>query len=171
MSLTLIKKKEIIKNITKQASLSLSIGVADYSGLTANQLNILHKEARDLDVYLRVINNNLFKIALKNTKFECLIEKLNGSLIIAFSKKEINASAKLFFNFMKENNLKIKNIVINNKLFGYEKIEEISNLPNKKGSIELFIRVSQLSIKTLVLTINNIIEKIIRLFYLISNSK
>lgn len=74
----------------------MSAAVADYRGLTVNEMTSLRKQARESGVYLRVVRNNLARLAIKGTDFECLGDALKGPLVLALSKDEPGAAAKLF---------------------------------------------------------------------------
>ena len=138
MVLKLENKKMIVDHLAKQASLAISSAVADYRGLTANQMTILRSKARESDVYVTIVRNRLAKIAIKKTEFSCMHSVLKGTLILAFSNKALGAPAKLFKEFIQKNNLlKVKHLVIDGKLFDGDKLDEISKLPTRKEIISL----------------------------------
>ena len=76
MTLNLAAKEAVVKEVTAVASRANSAVVADYRGLTVNQMTHLRSEARKSGVYLKVVRNTLTKIAFKNTEFECLNDLL-----------------------------------------------------------------------------------------------
>lgn len=172
MALKLEDKKAIVAEVAQQASLALSAVVADYRGLTVNQMSSLRKQARDLGVYLKVVRNNLAKIAFTDTQFECMNDALSGPLILAFSKEELGAAAKLFKNFMKDNKtLKVKNLAIEGELFGADKLEEISKLPSKNEAISTLCSVLQAPVTKVVRTFNEIPAQTVRTFAAVGKAK
>ena len=93
---------EIVADVAENVSTALSAVVADYSGLTVNEMTSLRKQARESGVYLRVVRNNLARLAIKGSSLECLSDILVGPLLLALSKDEPGAAAKLFKNFQKD---------------------------------------------------------------------
>ena len=85
MTLTLAAKKAVVEEVTAVASKAISAVVADYRGLTVNQMTQLRSAARKSGVYLRVVPNTLTRRAFEDTEFACLSEKLVGPLFIALS--------------------------------------------------------------------------------------
>jgi large subunit ribosomal protein L10 len=172
MSLNLEDKKKIVAEIAKNASSAFSAAIADCRGLSANQMSSLRRQARESGVYVKVVRNNLAKLALKHTEFECTRNVFSGSLILAFSQKESGSSAKLFKNFMEENDkFKVKYLAIGGKLFGADKLDEMSKLPSRKEALDLFCGVLLAPITKITQTLHDIPRKIVSVFNNIKSVK
>jgi len=65
VTLTLAAKKAVVEEVTAVASKAVSAVVADYRGLTVNQMTQLRSEARKARVYMRVVPNNLTRRAFE----------------------------------------------------------------------------------------------------------
>jgi len=85
VTLTLAAKKAVVEEVTAVATKAISAVVADYRGLTVNQMTQLRNEAREAGVYLRVVRNTLTRRAFADTDFACLNDVLVGPLFIALS--------------------------------------------------------------------------------------
>ena len=72
MALGLEDKKAIVAGVNEAAQSALSAVIADYRGLTVDQMTALRSEARKNGVYLKVVRNTLAKRAVEGTEFECL---------------------------------------------------------------------------------------------------
>ncbi len=59
MALLIEGKKQIVAEVTEVASTAFAAVVADYQGLTVEQLTALRVEARKLGVATRVVRNTL----------------------------------------------------------------------------------------------------------------
>ncbi len=130
MALRIEDKKAIVAEVAEQVSSALSAAVADYRGLTVNEMTSLRVEARKSGVYLRVVRNNLARLAIKGTDFECLGDALVGPLVLALSMDAPGASAKLFKNFQKDHkSFQVKNLVMAGELFGPEKLDDFAKIP------------------------------------------
>ena len=72
MSLSLEDKKAVVEQVTNALSDSKTAIVAEYRGLTVEQMTNLRRQARESGVFLQVVKNTLARRALKGSDFECL---------------------------------------------------------------------------------------------------
>lgn len=155
MALKIGEKKVVVQEIAKIASTAQSAVAAEYRGLTVQQLSSLRSNARELGVYVKVIKNNLVKIAIKDTSLECMDSSLKGPLIFAFSKDELGAAAKLVNDFKKDNDLlKPVAMAVNGELIDVEKLSQIAALPNRDQAISMLMAVMKLPIEKFVRTLS-----------------
>ena len=101
MALRLEDKKALVKEINAVAGDSVTAVAAEYRGLTVSQMTELRKEARNAGVYLRVIKNTLARRAVEGTDFECMKDTLKGPILLAFSKEDPGAAARVIKDFAK----------------------------------------------------------------------
>jgi large subunit ribosomal protein L10 len=154
VALSFERKKVIIEEVTDRATKATSVMAAYYCGLTVSELDELRAQAREQGVYLRIVPNTLAKRALENTKFVHLQEMLKGPLILAFSKDEPNAAARLIRGFVKEHEkLEVRAIALEEQLFSAKDLNKIANLPSRKESISLLMSVMKTPIAKLVQTL------------------
>tara|TARA_B100001778_G_C18279295_1_gene490191 strand:+ start:84 stop:611 length:528 start_codon:yes stop_codon:yes gene_type:complete len=155
VALNIGEKKDVVKEVYEIASTAQSAVAAEYRGLTVHELTALRNNARDLGVYVKVIKNNLAKIAIKDTSFECMDSSLKGPLIFAFSKEDLGSAAKLVNDFKKNNDL-LKPVVVavNGELVDVAKIGQIAALPNKDQAISMMMAVMKLPIEKFVRTLS-----------------
>lgn len=174
MALNLEDKKRIVKEVAEQATLASSVIIADYRGLTANQMNDLRQRSRRLDIkiYLKVIPNNLTKIALRGTEFNNISSSLSGPLLILFWKGEFSSVTKLLKSFMEENKaFDLKSLVIDRKSLNVNKLEEISKIPGRNESLTLLCNILHSPVTNFSVAANEILLKVIRLLSIIGNEK
>ena len=155
MALKIGEKKVVVKEIAEIASTAQSAVAAEYRGLTVQQLSSLRSNARELGVYVKVVKNNLVKIAIKDTSLECMDSCLKGPLIFAFSRDELGAAAKLVNDFKKDNDLlKPVAMAVNGELIDVEKLSQIAALPNRDQAISMLMAVMKLPIEKFVRTLS-----------------
>ena len=155
MALKIGEKKVVVKEIAEIASTAQSAVAAEYRGLTVQQLSSLRSNARELGVYVRVVKNNLVKIAIKDPSLECMDSSLKGPLIFAFSRDELGAAAKLVNDFKKDNDLlKPVAMAVNGELIDVEKLSQIAALPNRDQAISMLMAVMKLPIEKFVRTLS-----------------
>ena len=109
MAIRLDDKKQIVSEVNQAAASALSAVLADYRGVTVDELTALRKTARESQVYLRVVRNTLLKRAIEDTDFECIKEVLEGPTLLALSEEDPGAAARVLKDFAEENeNFEIK---------------------------------------------------------------
>ena len=152
MALLIEGKKQIVAEVAEVASTAFAAVVADYQGLTVEQLTALRVEARKLGVATRVVRNTLAKRALQDTQFAILNDNLVGPTILAFSTSEddMGAAARLFEEFAKTNKaFELKAAAFDGKLYQGEEIGVIANLPNQEKALTMLASVLQAPISKL----------------------
>ena len=172
MPLNIEQKKVIVTEMAEVASNALSVIAAYYCGLTVSELNQLRTRARDQGVYVRVVPNTLAKRALENTEFACLRETLKGPLILAFSRSEPNAAARLVRDFMKEHEkLSVKAIVLSGQLLSEKELTAVAELPSHQEAIALLMSVMKAPISKFVRTFAEPHAKLVRMVAAIRDKK
>ena len=116
MALNLEDKKALVAEVSAVASKALSVVAADYRGLTVSQMTDLRLKARSAGVYVRVVKNTLARKAVAGTSFECLGPVLKGPLVLAFSKDDPGAAARVVKAFAKDHDKLIARAVSLSKL-------------------------------------------------------
>lgn len=154
MSISLSKKKHIVKVATEIASNAKSIVVTNCEGLSAPELTNLRAIARKENVCLLVAKNKLLKIGFKETAYSSIEKYLKGQSLIFFSEHEISSSAKIVQDFCKKNNkLKVEVISLNGTNFFKKDLKYVSSLPTKHEAICSFISLLKAPVANLISTI------------------
>ena len=103
MPIGLKEKQAIVAEVNETASQALSAVMADYRGVSVDDMTALRKQAREAGVQVRVIRNTLARRAFEGTEYECMNEVMLGPNILAFSLEDPGAGARVFKDFAKEN--------------------------------------------------------------------
>ena len=172
MTLTLAAKKAVVEEVAAVASKAISAVVADYRGLTVNQMTELRASARKSGVYLRVVRNTLTRRAFENTEFACLDQHLVGPLFVALSLESPGDAARLLKGFSKTfEKLEIKALSIGGKVFGKEQIDAVANLPTRDEAIAKLLYVMKAPIEKFVRTLAEPHAKLVRTVAAIKDQK
>lgn len=172
MTLSLAAKKVVVQEVNQVAKKALSAVVADYRGLTVNQMTQLRAAARKADIYLRVVPNNLARRAFEDTSFACLSEKLVGPLFIALSMEAPSDAARLLKDYAKNyEKLDIKALSVSGKAFGAEHLEAIASLPTRDEALAKLLYVMRAPIEKMVRTIAEPKSKLVRTIVAIKDAK
>ncbi len=95
MPLNLDDKKALVAEVSAVAAQAQSLVAAEYRGLTVTEMTELRAKARGQGVYMRVVKNTLARRAVAGTAFENIGAVLKGPLVLAFSKDDPGAAARL----------------------------------------------------------------------------
>ena len=172
MALRLEQKQIIVAEVNEVAVKALSAVLADYRGMTVTQLTSMRKRARESGVYIRVIRNTLARRALQGTEYECLQEAFTGPTLLAFSKEDPGAAARLLKDCAKEyDKLQIKALSIGGKLLAASDIDRLAKLPTKEQALAMLLAVLQAPIAKLARTMNEVPSKLVRTIAAIRDQK
>ncbi len=172
MAIGLEDKKAIVAEVNEVASGALSVVLADYHGVDANDLTGLRKSAREGGVYLRVVRNTLAKRAVEGTEFECLKDVLVGPTVLAFSLEDPGAAARLLKDFAKEKKaFEIKALAVGGELLGADQIDRLANLPTRHQALGMLAAVTLAPVTKLARTLNDIPSKVTRVVAAVRDQK
>lgn len=172
MAIGLEDKKAIVAEVNEVASGALSVVLANYHGVDANDLSGLRKSAREGGVYLRVVRNTLAKRAVEGTEFECLKEVLVGPTVLAFSMEDPGAAARLLKDFAKEKKaFEIKALAVGGELLGADQIDRLAKLPTRDQALAMLAAVTLAPVTKLARTLNDIPGKVTRVVAAVRDQK
>jgi large subunit ribosomal protein L10 len=153
MALKLEDKKALVAEVNAVAATAQSVVAAEYRGITVTHMTDLRAKARNAGVYLRVVKNTLARKAVAGTQFECIGKSLKGPLVLAFSKDDPGAAARLVKAFAKDNDKLVTTLVsLGGVVLSPKDLERVASLPTRdqalsmllgtlKAPIEQFVRV------------------------------
>ena len=130
MPLSIDAKRELVEEVSQVAATAHSAVAAEYRGLTVGEMTELRVAARKSDVYLKVVKNTLAKRAIAGTDFECMQPSLSGPLILAFSREDPGAAARVIKSFAKDHEkLKAVAVALGGELYSAADIDRVASLP------------------------------------------
>jgi len=132
MALNLEDKKALVAEVAEVAAKAHSVVAAEYRGLTVGQMTELRAKARKSGVYMRVVKNTLARKALAGTAFEPVGPKLKGPLVLAFSKDDPGAAARVVKAFAKDNEKLVATLVsLGGEVLSAKDLEKVATLPTR----------------------------------------
>lgn len=154
MATILEKKQAIVSEVAEVAADAPALVGLDLSGLTVQQVTGLRREARRADVYLKVVKNTLLWRAIEGTGYECIREEARGPLMVAFSRGEPGAAARMVRDFRKANpKAQVRLVAVAGRLLRPEDLEAVAKLPTRDEAIAQLMGVMQAPIAKLVRTL------------------
>lgn len=165
MALLIEDKKQIVAEVSEVASKAFAAVVADYQGLSVEQLTTLRVEARKLGVTTRIVRNTLAKRAFQGTQFDILNDNLVGPTILGFQLLKMTwvQLHGLFEEFAKTNKaFELKAAAFDGKVYQGADVSVIANLPNQEKALTMLASVLQAPISKLGRLITALKEKRVR---------
>jgi large subunit ribosomal protein L10 len=154
MALNLEDKKALVAEVADVAAQAQSVVAAQYRGLTVSQMTELRAKARRQGVYLRVVKNTLARKALAGTSFESLGPKLKGPLVLAFSKDDPGAAARVVKDFAKGNDKLVATLVsLGGQVLPGGELEKVASLPTREQALSILLGVLKAPMQKLVGTL------------------
>lgn len=162
MSLNLDQKKQVVEDVSAVIGNAQAAVIAEYRGLTVEQMKVLRREAHDNNVFIRVVKNTLLKRVVKGTDFSCLDEYLIGPLAFAASEDPV-AVAKVLNKYAKEYDaLEIKAGSMAGSLLSEGDIKALAQLPSREELLAKLMGTMQAPITKFVQTLNEVPTKFVR---------
>jgi large subunit ribosomal protein L10 len=159
MALNREEKVAVVSDVVAQVARSQSSVVAEYRGMTVEQLNALRRQSRDRGVYLHVLKNTLVKRAVAGTPFEVMQENMVGPLIYAFSEDAVSA-AKVLADFSKTNDkLILKAGAYAGKALTPDAVRALAAIPSKEVLLAQLLGLMQSPISRFARVLSVLAEK------------
>lgn len=141
MALNLEEKKALVAEVNSVAVSAHSAVAAEYRGLTVGEMTELRAEARNSGVYLKVVKNSLARRAVEGTEFQCMQESLSGPLLLAFSKEDPGAAARVIKGFSKDHDkLVTVSVSIGGELYAAGDLDRLAALPTLDQARAMLLR-------------------------------
>jgi large subunit ribosomal protein L10 len=145
---------------------------AQYCGLTVEELTELRVKAHGDNVYLRVVKNTLARRALEDTDFACMRERLTGQLILAFSREDPGAAARVARDFAREHDkFEVTLLSVGGELLEPSEIDRLASLPTRDQALGMLMAVMLAPTEKFVRTLNEVPGKLVRTVAAIRDQK
>lgn len=170
--LTKEQKEAIVAEVAIVARTAHSAIAAEYRGLTVEQMTKLRQDARNAGVYLRVVRNTLARRALTDTGYACMSDSLKGPLVLAFSKDEPAAAARIVRDFAKTNDkLVVKVVALSGKLLSPGDLTALATLPTREEALSKLLAVMKAPVEKLARTLKAPADKLVRTMAAVRDQK
>ena len=159
MSLNRNEKAAVVADVSTQVARSQTLALAEYRGLSVENLNVLRRQARDKGVYLHVLKNSLARRAVAGTPFEVAQPTMVGPLIYGFSEDAV-AAAKVLADFAKGNEkLVVKGGAYAGKALDANGVKALAAIPSKEVLLAQLLGLMQSPISRFARVLAAIAEK------------
>jgi len=154
------QKEALVEQLHDKFSRSVSVTLVEFPGLSVNDVTEFRAKLRDVQGELKVSKNTLFRIAIKGTEAEPLLESFQGPNAAVFAYEDPVQVAKVIMDFAKDHEaLKVRNGILNGKLMDAAGIEALSKLPSREVLIAQMLSVLVATPTNLVQVLSGIPRK------------
>lgn len=162
MALNREEKAAVVSEVAAQVASAQTIVLAEYRGLEVEAITGLRKQARESDVYLRVLKNTLVRRAVEGTSFSKLSDQMVGPLMYGISKDPV-AAAKLMAGFAKANDkLVLKGGAMPDSVMDVAGVQALATLPSRDELLSMLMGTMQAPVVKFVRTLNEVPSKFVR---------
>jgi large subunit ribosomal protein L10 len=165
-------KMEAVAQLHDKFARAVSAVLADFRGLTVQELTDLRQQLRDASLELAVVKNTLARLAVRETDFEKLSPYLKGPTSITFSYRDTMAPAKVLSTYVKKQpKLAVRAGLFEREIVPAEKIAEIADLPPRDVLLALTLAAMQGPMTGLVGTLQGVLSTFIGTLQAIHDKK
>jgi len=127
------EKEQIIAEVQEKVARAKSMYLADFTGITVEQVNELRREFRKSGIEHRVVKNTLARKALEHVSgYDKAYESLVGPTAITFSYDDPVTPAKIIKKFREKNvKLTVKLCILEKQFYDGSKLDEIAKMPSR----------------------------------------
>lgn len=158
------EKTEAIEALQSDLQRATVAVLAEYRGLTAGQMDRLHKAVRDVDGRCRVAKNTLAKRAVVSTQYEALTTHLVGPLALIVGFRDPLAVAKVAARLAEEfPKLEIKAAVVEGQVVPAAEVKVLADLPPREVLLARLLGLLQAPAAQVLRTLNEPAARLARL--------
>jgi len=171
LSLNLEGKKEVVAEVSERLKKAQTVVLAEYRGISVEDITVLRSQARASGVYLRVLKNTLARRAVQGTPFEKLADQMVGPLAYGISDDPV-AAAKVLHAYAKGNEkLVIKGGMMPNYLMTAKEVGNLATMPSREELLSKLLGTMQAPIVKLVRTLNEVPSRFVRTLAAVRDAK
>jgi len=149
-----------------------SLVLADFTGLTVEQMTIFRAQCRSRGVECRVVKNRLAKLAADKAELEFLKDHLTGPTAMILSPESQVEAAKLVIDFASENEaMQVKGGVVEGRYLTAPEVLALSRVPSRDELIAKMMGSLQSPLTGLVMTINGVTAALTRAIDAVAKQK
>ena len=127
-----MEKAAAVDELKDSLSRAASLVVADYRGLTVEEVNGIRSEIRQNACTYRVIKNTLVKRAIEGTPLEGIAEFFKGPTAIAYSYEDPVAPAKILDKFDEDlDKLEVKGGYLDGQVLDPAGVKQLAKMKGK----------------------------------------
>ena len=156
-------KIDRVQELTQKLKEKRNLILTNYSGTKVSHLTMLRNKLRAKGIDYKVVKNNLFKRALKETGYPEVDNYLKGPIGVAFVNEDLGEAAKILKDFKKEQEkFKYSLGIMDNVIYNEEQIKRIADIPSKEVLISQIMSLINSAATNIAMVVNQTIASVPR---------
>lgn len=158
------EKESVVREFEADFQAATGVYVADYQGMTVEQISELRAAMRAERVKMRVAKNTLVKRAAQSTGYDALSGMLSGPNAFIFGFEDPVAPARIIREFKKKAKLEkpaVGGFVLDGKVLPGEQFETVAALPSKQELVAQVVGSVQAPLANFVFTLQAILREFV----------
>ena len=165
-------KNDKVEYYKKQFENAKVAVVADYRGLSVEEITELRRELQKTDADLTVTKNTLCKVATEGTDYAAIAELMTGPTAIAFGYGDEVAAAKVLAKFIKENKKgEITGAVLEGKVLNADEAKKLASMPSKEELYAKILGSINSPASGITYSVNGVISALVRAIAAVRDTK
>jgi len=169
--LTKSQKEAIIAELKQAMKHNKVLVMADYRGLTVQDIRDLKNEVREVGGQMRVAKKTLLNIVLQDEGIDFDTRSFAGPLVFVFGPEETAVPKKIWKYSRKNENLKIEGAILENKVLSSEETVALAKLPSKEGLLAKLVSTINAPVSGFVNVLAGPMRSFIQIVKAISDNK
>ena len=167
------EKLETVEEIKEKINESQIIILADYRGLSVNEVSELRKQLKGSNTQFKVYKNSLFSRAIKEQDYyDDVASFMVGPTACAFNSSDPVGPAKILVDFAKQHDkLSIKGGILDSNIIDIDKINYLTKLPSREVLLSKMLGALNSPISGLVTSLHGIPTKLVHALEAIRKQK
>jgi large subunit ribosomal protein L10 len=126
------EKVQVVEDFRNKLKAVAGVFIADYRGLTVEEVNKLRKAFRAVGAEYKVVKNTLLRRAIEGTGLDVIKGHLKGTTAIAIAPKDAVPAAKAAVDFAKAHEkFKLRGAFVEGQALAEAGIKALSTLPSQ----------------------------------------
>ena len=126
------EKADLVAEIKDELGKAASLVLADYRGLTVEEVNGIRKEFRQANCHYRVLKNKLVKRAIAGTPMEVISPLLKGPTVFCLLARGSLCTRKILDKFSSSlEKLELKGAVLEGRALDQKGVKELAKMKSK----------------------------------------
>jgi large subunit ribosomal protein L10 len=153
-------KIDAVKKIKDNIGKAKDIFFVDYRGLKVEQITELRKHLYAKKARFLISKNNFSRIAIKELGLPDVEDFLFGPTAVTYVEQDCGPVAKVLVEWMRNETIKIKGGIVDQKKVGTSQVEAISRLPGREELLSMLLSTMNAPVRNLMYAMKGVAQKL-----------
>jgi len=148
-------RQRIAESVQEGVTKKSNTFVVTYSGISSSKMDRLRKDLKRKKADVLMSKTSVARIALKNSNYQTLAERLNGQLALILSDSDASEISKIIVKFSKDyEGFIVQGGVLNGAVLTSQEVNTLSDLPSREVLLSKFVGTLQAPVTRFAAALN-----------------